>query len=141
MLQFKTSNNQPVSQSFNLKNAGNIDMKLLLGVIEFQDHFTMDPSQLTIQPGRETTVTASFLPTCDLNVDAIETYVQLQLISDYFTSFLPTCDLNFDAIKTYVQLKLISNYFAYMAYYLLTYSQYDYTVELRWLELEGTVKI
>jgi hypothetical protein len=64
MLQFKTSNNQPVSQSFNLKNAGNIDMKLLLGVIEFQDHFTMDPSQLTIQPGRETTVTASFLPTC-----------------------------------------------------------------------------
>jgi centrosomal protein CEP192 len=77
MLQFKTSNNQPVSQSFNLKNAGNIDMKLLLGVIEFQDHFTMDPSQLTIQPGRETTVTASFLPTCDLNVDAIETYVQL----------------------------------------------------------------
>lgn len=100
MLQFKTSNNQSVSQTFNVKNAGNIDMKLLLGVIEFQDHFTVDPSQVTIRAGHQATVTASFLPTCDLNVDVIETYVQL---------------------------KLICNYFTYMAYYLVVYFRYYYS--------------
>lgn len=69
MLQFKTSVNQRANQTFNLRNAGNIHMELLLGVTEYPEFFTVNPSQFTIPPGQEKPVTVTILPSTGISFE------------------------------------------------------------------------